>query len=611
VALQDDGVNKQLYAFGSNLFLTGNDNQVYKFSKIPSTTFAGGTNWKQVSTGYRHTSAIKTDGTLWTWGSGYSGQLGNIQITSRSTPVTTFAGGTNWKQVTIGYSSTGAIKTDGTLWMWGQYQFGKLGFYDINFTETRTTPITTFAGGNNWADTATTNPEDLYTIFAGSTYGADEHVVTAIKTDGTLWTWGYEGFYGSLGINNYNSNIRTLTPVTTFAGGTNWKQLGTSGFSSAAIKTDGTLWTWGSNYNGSLGTNNVVQNDTEQRKTPVTTFAGGTNWKQVTIGYSSTGAIKTDGTLWMWGYNINGQLGINNETETLTPVTTFAGGTDWKQVSCGGYMTGAIKTDGTLWMWGANFYGDAGINDFGRPITPVTTFAGGTNWKQVSCSAAGHVGAVKTDGTLWLWGKANLGMLGNAVDTGEIYTPVTTFAGGTDWKQVSCGGIHSSSIGSTAAIKTDGTLWTWGYNYQGSLGTNDTTDSSTPVTTFIGGTNWRQVNNSCSVTVALKGDGISNEIYVFGNSNYLGINYISSVITPVTTFAGGTNWKQVSAGSNHTAAIKTDGTLWVWGIGYSGVLGNAVTTNVFTPITTFAGGTDWKQVSASANNTMAIKSIDY
>jgi alpha-tubulin suppressor-like RCC1 family protein len=157
---------------------------------------------------------------------------------------------------------------------------------------------------------------------------------TAIKTDGTLWTWGL-GSFGRLGTNDTTDRS---TPVTTFAGGTNWKQVSSGGLYTAAIKTDGTLWTWGSNYFGYLGTN-----DTTDRSTPVTTFAGGTNWKQVSSGNAHTTAIKTDGTLWTWGRNDNGYLGTNDTTDRSTPVTTFAGGTNWKQVSAG-YITAAIQS---------------------------------------------------------------------------------------------------------------------------------------------------------------------------------------------------------------------------------------------------------------------------
>jgi alpha-tubulin suppressor-like RCC1 family protein len=328
------------------------------YRSTPVTTFAGGTNWKQVSGGTFHTGAIKTDGTLWIWGRGGSGQLGNAVTTNRSTPVTTFAGGTNWRYVSLGNDCSAAIKTDGTLWTWGSNSLMHLG---INVTGNRSTPVTTFAGGTNWKQVS---------MSAGG---------AAIKTDGTLWTWG-RGSSGELG--NAATTNRS-TPVTTFAGGTNWKQVSCGNAHTAAIKTDGTLWTWGAGTDGELG-----NADTTDRSTPVTTFAGGTGWKQVSASNSTdpqTGAIKTDGTLWMWGDNgTGGYLGINDTTNTLrsTPVTTFAGGTNWKQVSTSGLS--AIKTNGTLWVWS----GQNGTNSSVARFTPVTTFLGGNDWKQVTYTAA-------------------------------------------------------------------------------------------------------------------------------------------------------------------------------------------------------------------------------
>jgi alpha-tubulin suppressor-like RCC1 family protein len=384
------------------------------------------------------------------------------------------------------------------------------------------------------------SPEgDLENYFVSESWLIDQWV------GDTLLTWGIDSF-GHLGINIGPGNSR-CTPVTTFAGGTDWKQVSTGTSNIVAIKTDGTLWTWGLNNYGQLGANlgNTL------RCTPVTTFAGGTNWKQVSCGNYQTMAIKTDGTLWTWGLNNRGQLGINNAIQISTPVTTFAGGTNWKQVSCLTNTTAAIKTDGTLWTWGDNNLGQLGINNTTTPIcTPVTTFAGGTNWKQVF-GGSGLTAAIKTDGTLWTWGLNNLGQLG-VNDTNTRCTPVTTFAGGTNWKQVSGGYYH------IAAIKTDGTLWTWGLNNSGQLGVNNTT---TPI------------------------------------------------CTPVTTFAGGTNWKQVgSCGQVHTAAIKTDGSLWTWGANAFGGLGDNTSISRSTPVTTFAGGTNWKQVSCGSYNTSAVTS---
>jgi len=355
-----------------------------------------------------------------------------------------------------------------TLWGWGQNLNGQLG---INSVVDKSTPITTSAGGTNWVQVA----------------GVGQNQSTAaIKTDGTLWTWG-KNEYGQLGVNAAGNRS---TPVTTFTGGTNWKQVSCGGHHTAAIKTDGTLWTWGRNTYGNIG-----DNTTTNRTTPVTTFTGGTNWKQVACGGYYTSAIKTDGTLWTWGFNGYGNLGINNTNNRNTPVTTFAGGTNWKQVGGGFSYQTAIKTDGTLWTWGLNSYGQLGDNTTTRRSTPVTTFAGGTNWKQVAATGSYTV-AIKTDGTLWTWGRNNYGQLGDNTTTGRT-TPVTTFAGGTNWKQVACGGYF------TTAIKTDGTLWSWGRNDVGQLGDNTITNRTTPVTTSLGGTNWKQVAGGQNHTAAV------------------------------------------------------------------------------------------------------------
>jgi len=359
---------------------------------------------------------------LWSWGFNLYASLGNNVAFGPDirTPITTFAGGANWKQVSNSRYDTRAIKTDGTLWSWGLNVYGQLG---DNTTNDKPTPVPIFAGGTNWKQVAS---------------GVER--VAAIKTDGTLWVWGYNN-RGQLGD---NTTTQRQTPVTTFAGGTNWKQVACGGYHTAAIKTDGTLWIWGRNAYAQLGDNTTVN-----KTTPVTTFAGGTNWKQVSCGRENTAAIKTDGTLWGWGRNA-GQVGDNTFSNRSTPVTTFAGGSNWKQVECAnrGLTIAAIKTDGTLWVWGPNgIGGQLGINEAGgQKITPVTTFAGGTNWKQVALGYA-HITAIKTDGTLWIWGNNYSGRLGiNAIDTDHRFTPVTTFAGGTNWKQVSGGYTYVSAI---------------------------------------------------------------------------------------------------------------------------------------------------------------------
>jgi alpha-tubulin suppressor-like RCC1 family protein len=353
------------------------------------------------------------------------------------------------------------------LWSWGYNYFGQLG---VNDTTTRSTPVTTLLGGTNWKSVAGGN---LHTI--------------AIKTDGTLWSWGSNS-YGALGVNDITNRY---TPVTTLLGGTNWKSVAGGQYHTIALKTDGTLWSWGVNNNGQLGVN-----DTTHRSTPVTTLLGGTNWKSVAGGQYHTIALKTDGTLWSWGYNPYGTLGVNDNTNRSTPVTTLLGGTNWKSVAAGNYQTIAIKTDGTLWSWGYNAFGILGVNNTAHRSTPVTTLLGGTNWKSVA-GGNNHTIALKTDGTLWSWGLNNNGQLG-VNDTTQRNTPVTTLLGGTNWKSVAAASYHN------IAIKTDGTLWSWGYNPYGQLGVNDTTSRSTPVTTLLGGTNWKSVAGGQYHTIAIQ-----------------------------------------------------------------------------------------------------------
>jgi alpha-tubulin suppressor-like RCC1 family protein len=301
-------------------------------------------------------TAIKTDSTLWIWGEGSFGQLGDNTTANKSSPVQTVSGGTNWKQVSAGTEGCAAIKTDGTLWLWGLGNSGQLG---NNAITNRSSPVQTVSGGTNWKQVS-----------------RGDGVIAAIKTDGTLWTWGYGAYLGTNNLTDKSS------PVQTISGGTNWKQVSVSNRHTMALKTDGTLWVWGRNSSGELG-----DNTTTSKSSPVQTVAAGTNWNQVSAGGYSTGAIKTDGTLWVWGRNDWGQLGDNTRTDKSSPVQTVSAGTNWKQVSAGTLCTAAIKTDGTLWMWGYSSHGQLGTNNTTHYSSPVQTVSGGTNWKQISIGA--------------------------------------------------------------------------------------------------------------------------------------------------------------------------------------------------------------------------------
>jgi alpha-tubulin suppressor-like RCC1 family protein len=348
-----------LWLWGSNARGLLGDNTIIAQKSSPVQTIAGGTNWSNISIGGGVTAGIKTDGTLWTWGSGTNGELGTGDILHRSSPVQTITGGSNWAQVSKGASSIAAVKTDGTLWTWGTNNYGKLGNGSGTYGSNTSSPAQTIAGGSNWAEVSCGND-----------------AMAAIKTDGTLWTWG-RNLYGNLGD---NTNTHKSSPVQTILGGSNWKQVSAGFTHTGAIKTDGTLWMWGENYVGKLGTNNTIQ-----KLSPVQTIAGGTNWKQVSLSFHHSAAVKTDGTLWTWGFNnYNGRLGTGDRTHRSSPTQVIGAATNWFKVSAGGYNTAAIKTDGTLWTWGRGIEGQLGDNTTIDKSSPVQTIAGGTNWTDVS-----------------------------------------------------------------------------------------------------------------------------------------------------------------------------------------------------------------------------------
>jgi alpha-tubulin suppressor-like RCC1 family protein len=317
----------------------------------------------------------------------------------------------------------------------------------------------------------------------------DLYIRKDLFTEGTLWGMGYNN-RGQLAD---NTSTNKSSPVQTVAGSTNWKQISVGYYHSAAIKSDGTLWMWGNNNNGQLGDNSILD-----KSSPVQTVAGGNDWKQVSTRFTHTVAIKTDGTMWAWGDNAWGQLGDNTSTKKSSPVQSVATGADWRQVSAGYRHSAGIKTDGTLWCWGNNAYGQLGDNSRTHTSSPIQTVAGGTNWKQV-VAAGDCSSAIKTDGTLWTWGNNSSGELGDNTIAHKS-SPIQTVAGGTNWKQVATG------YNTTSAIKLDGTLWTWGGNTRGQLGDNSTVAKSSPVQTVMNTNNWKQTAGGGQTVIAVTND---------------------------------------------------------------------------------------------------------
>ena len=201
----------------------------------------------------------------------------------------------------------------------------------------------------------------------GTTWSQDPEAIdmtnrysVAIKTDGTLWSWGYNG-YGELGQNN---RTQYWSPVQVGSDAT-WSKVTAGYWNPFAIKTDGTMWAWGHTHYGTLGTNDNVQ-----RSSP-TQIGSSTDWAKVNSAYLHTLALKTNGELWMWGNNNQGQNGLNEPDVWRSAPIQIGTATDWEEISTGHRGSSARKTDGTLWTWGWNEYGELGLNDLADRSSPT------------------------------------------------------------------------------------------------------------------------------------------------------------------------------------------------------------------------------------------------
>jgi alpha-tubulin suppressor-like RCC1 family protein len=314
---------------------------------------------------------------------------------------------------------------------------------------------------------------DWQKVSAGEIHSA------AIRYDGSLWTWGGNPD-GQLG----DSSVASKSSPVVISSDDGWKEVSCGGRHTAAIDNAGLLWAWGHNQFGQVGDETT---DDQSGPIQITTAI---NWKQVSAGKYHTVALRTDGTLWSWGHNQFGQLGLGNTTHRSSPVQ-IAG--EWKYVACGNYHTIAVKSDDTLWSWGHNQYGQLGHGNTTHRSSPIQVESS-IGWKKIAVGGF-HNMAIKADGSLWVWGHNGLGQLGIG-NTSHRSSPVQTTAGGKDWKSIACGGHHS------AAIKIDHSLWTWGNNTVGQLMTGTTTSRSSPAQ-ISETSNWRDVSCGENHTITI------------------------------------------------------------------------------------------------------------
>lgn len=685
--------------------------------------------WSAIAAGSWHTLAIKTNNTLWSWGYNASGQLGlgdSGNGTSRLTP-TQLDTNSDWLTIAGGGDDiTGhsiAIKTNRTIWSWGNNQFYQLGLDDLTY---RNTP------------SQIGNDTDWFLVTAGNKYNI------ARKINGTIWGWGQNNDF-QLGLGDSNARI---TP-TKIGNSSDWSAV-TAGWSHAfACKTNGTIWGWGNNSNGQLGLGNTIGPSITPKQ-----VGNSTDWIAISAGNSHTIALKNNGTIWVWGDNSNRQLGLGDTIDRNIPYpigspaipssliaslislwridlswtdnasnekgfkierksgnngtweeikivglditsysditgTGFAYGTtyyyrvrayndlidspysneawmalsgnwsaiaagyvhniarktdrtiwswgynripqtqvgadsDWSTLAaCGGsydessstftypfamgdgpapdfsMYTLAIKTNGAIWAWGNNLYGQLGVGDQNDRTTPTQIIAGtDSDWSTVRAGEF-HTIAYKTNNTLWAWGLNTDGQLGIG-NTNNRNTPAQIIIGtDIDWATNS----FDAGFYHTIAINTNGSLWAWGLNDDSQLGLGDITKRTTP--SRIGSeTNWSTVAAGGYHTIAHK---VNKTIWAWGKNNYgqLGLGGTISRITP-SSIGTSSDWSVVEAGAFHTIAITTNKVIWVWGRNNNGQLGMGDTTDRSTP-TQMGIDTDWVTIMAGGDYTLGLK----
>jgi alpha-tubulin suppressor-like RCC1 family protein len=299
---------------------------------------------------------------------------------------------------------------------------------------TYTVPVTATARyGRNAAGSVT-----VAIAGAWSTVSAGVSYTCGTRTDGTLWCWG-ANTYGELGTGD-TTNRDTLTRVGTAA---TWAAVSGYFQHTCATRTTGTLWCWGLNDTGQLGTGNI-----DDRFLP--TQAGtATTWAAVSVADHFGCGTRTDGTLWCWGYNGSGQLGTGDTADRHVPTRVGTAAT-WTSVSAGNDFACGTRTDGTLWCWGSNGHGQLGTGDTTSRPAPTQVGTAAT-WVAVATGFA-HTCATRTIGTLWCWGLNASGQLGTG-DTNDRFTPTQVGTAST-WASVADGWNHTCGIRTNRTNRT-------------------------------------------------------------------------------------------------------------------------------------------------------------
>ncbi len=613
---------------------------------------------KGIAAGRDFTVALHTDGTVYGWGSNQWGQLGIGRKTVSGVPVrsvlqnvkTISVGGSRavalmkdgavlawWKNkaisntpvfsnaisVSAGTFHIAAVKSDGSVWAWGENVFGEFGYDPYR------------AGKPDKSETPQQVPGLSNVVSVSAGFG---HTL-ALKNDGTVWAWGkgfgesevprqVSGFTDVISIAiggspeqpnwvalKSDGTVSILTPFygemtspMPIAGLANVASIGAGGLFGVALKADGTVWSWGRSFSGSA----VLGNEKPAGGNSLTPVIakGLTNVIAIAVGNEHVLSLKSDGTVWGWGYNNEGELGDGTAQARSNPVQVSGIGSV-SSIMSGLWSSFAMQKDGSVWAWGSNLNGEFADGIATSQSVPTKTSgisdvisieAGGSSglaFELPGMYSRSYSVALKKDGTVWAWGDNITGQLGD----------------GTNNSHGSPGQVAISSVAAisakelhVAAIKQDGSLWTWGANGYGQLGDGTTIDSATP-TQVKGLSEVAAVAVGADFTLALRKDGT---IWSWGNNKFgqLGRDGKISPKSPAP-ISDISNVIAIAAGSEHSLALKQDGSVWAWGYNQNGQLGDGTTANRFAPvnvpgmvgaIAVVAG--DWHSLALKDNGTV-------
>jgi len=410
--------------------------------------------------------------------------------------------------------------------------------------------------------------------------------VTSPYTHNKGLTNGTTYYYIVTAVNSFGESVESLeteaTPGRVYISG------GDS--HAAALKKDGTVWTWGHNAWGQLGDGSMTD-----RTTPVQ-VSGLTDVIAVAAGRTMTMALKSDGTVWTWGLNNYGELGDGSTVtygkdadgkyiKVIRNVPGQVVGLNGVVAIAAGRSTGiALKNDGTVWAWGENTYGTLGDGNTnvsltsGSSATPVRVI-GLTDSVSIALKRS-HILALKSDGTVWAWGHNRAGQFGNGEATGDANSPGPVPVQVSDMSDpeatIATGYWHSM------ALKSDGTVWTWGDNEAGELCDGTLINQLTPEK-ITGLYDLSAIEGGEYYTISLKKDGTA---WMCGNnsSGFLGIGEPKELISTPTVVTGLSDVIAITSGKYSPVVLKRDGTLWAWGFNNKGQLGDGTTTPGAAPV---------------------------